>query len=912
MGLIDQVKERVDLKGFIEGDKGCSAKKEGAAFRINPCPLCHHKDCFTIYPEKQSFHCFSCEKGGTVIDYIMCRHNITDPLEAARLIADKAGIDASGGRGTKPSKQKEKKDPQKPVKKRLSTEKAAELRRFAVDFYHGELLNNGPALDYQMRQRRHSTEALVSFSVGYASDKSLIKHLADSGSGFQVEDLEEIGLVRKRGKGYSAVIPKGSYIYPHISNGRVLYVTIKTPKDVSDFQVKKACADAGWLCFNQDVLNSDRPVLIVEGENDLLTVVDLAKHPHTIAVIGNFNTTNICEYLKAHAKGRKFFLCFDRDDAGKKYVVRYAAAIMDGGGEAYVVRVPEPHNDIDEFLRDQEDPESAFKNLMSYAEKVELGGADDLYVFKSFTVLGELEDGSIVFQARDINKIHTVNIKDLTLQKLIQIGGDEVRWRVVRKVDDVLDGKIHLYDLQKYLILQGRRSQLGPLKWLGQGINLLDDGRLLIVDGSEAHLWDDVSLAPYVQAVIEKKVIERRSYDRWINFPSIRDHVLAMNHDAARKTVTELRDIVDQWGFEGKYDVDLVTGFILSQIVQAIWAWRPHLWITGPQGSGKTILLDLFKEIGGDLARNFEGSSTSEAGFRQGVKNDFILATIDEFERSNSRESIIAYLRTAGRGGQIVKGTPGQEAMEYRLRHMVVVASIETGLVRAAEKTRFILTELKKDPSRNPQMPRVREMDDLRRRVFAVAVWASLKCKKLISEMDRIKGYDPRLVEAYCVPLSMMSVFEDDPLDALLTHTNVVLADRMETDEDSMTEDEDRLLDDVLSSTIRVSVEGDDDKSVYTERSIHWLLNSPSLLHHEDAAACGVWSIKDGSVFFATDLIKRKLLRDTLWKDLNITGILRRLEGAEWHRVKRGGKFFKGIRYESSDLVVQQEQKEMF
>jgi hypothetical protein len=234
---------------------------------------------------------------------------------------------------------------------------------------------------------------------------------------------------------------------------------------------------------------------------------------------------------------------------------------------------------------------------------------------------------------------------------------------------------------------------------------------------------------------------------------------------------------------------------------------------------------------------------------------------------------------------------------------MVILASIEVGLARAAEKTRFLVAELKKDEKRNPQKPMAREIDELRTRLFALAIWQALPCRRLITGMPRIKGFDPRLAEAYAVPFSMLAINEPEPTEYLLTSVGLAMEDH-ERRQDETPEDEETILDAILNSTVRVAVETDEDRTVYAERTILWLLRSPSSLHQEDAAACGVWVVKEeNAIFLATDVIRRKLLKDTHWAGHNITSILRRVPGIEKYRVKRRQKFFKGLKLEAADLL---------
>ena len=911
--LFDRIKAEVNIVSWVESDIGARAKREGATLRISPCPFCGHANCFTLFPHNNTFHCFSasCEINGTLIDYVIRRQNLSTPLEAAKIIAEKMGIreDEAWTPGSREAGRQEHKNPGTPYSV-ISPQRAAEARRMAAEWYHGEFLNNPEARAYQLEQRRHSMQTLVAFQVGYASGGSLLKHAV--AEGFTAEELMGVGLVKKGSSGYRPTIPGGAYVYPHFVDGQYSYFTIKRGKEEKPFQVKKEFAAYGWLCYNQDAFTSPK-VVIVEGENDLLSVVDKACFSDVVAAIGNYNTSNILTFLEQNSADKDYFLCFDNDEAGGKYNEKYSAAIRKGGGSVRVVHLPEGVKDIDDYLRSVPDPEAAFRDLLASAEEPpsapeasddgvgEPPAGGDLFTFKNFTTLGEMEDGRVVCQANDIQKIHIVSLRDLTMEKLCQIGGIEVKQRVARNKDEMMEGQVHLYALRKHMVLEARKHQLGPIRWVGQGILLLDDGRFLVVNGSEAYTYAGATLEKYDEAMIEHKIISRRSASRWIDSDALAKEIKAMDRDRARKAVLDLWEIVCQWGFEGKFDTDLVTGFVLSQMVQSIWAWRPHLWITGPQGCGKTILLDICKELGGDLAKHFEGSSTSEAGLRQGIRNDFVLAAIDEFERTEEREKILSYLRTAGRGGFIVKGSPGQEVTEYYLRHMVMVASIETGLVKAAEKTRFITVELKKDPNCNPKMPTVADIEDLRIRLFAMTLWSAGKCLDLIRRMERIPGQDPRLVEAYAVPLSMMAIPQDDPPKHLRMYLDLILAEHQGR-QDQTPEDEESILEAILSSTVRVAVEDGAD-TVYTDRTILWLLNSRSVLHREDAAANGVWLLGDGSIFLATDIIRRRLLKDTPWKSFNITSILRRHPGIENHRAKRKGKLYHGLKYSGHDLV---------
>jgi DNA primase len=216
----------------------------------------------------------------------------------------------------------------------LANARLMALRNLMADYFHSQLLRSPGALNYLLDVRKHSMNVVRHFKIGVAGG-NLIAHTTEKG--FAVTDLEAIGLVRKNNRGYSYTIPDGFYVFPHTKDGNVLFYTIKDPAKNHKFQVKKQFAAPGWLCMNQDALNQ-RSIIIVEGENDLLSVFDKAKQHNVIATIGNFNTSNILAYLKSHAAGKTFYLVFDADEAGRRYSAKYHEAIKQGKGKSYDIR----------------------------------------------------------------------------------------------------------------------------------------------------------------------------------------------------------------------------------------------------------------------------------------------------------------------------------------------------------------------------------------------------------------------------------------------------------------------------------------------------------------------------------------------------------------------------------------------
>jgi len=69
---LEALKEKVKLLDYVKNNGGQIEKAGQNVYRLNPCPVCGHKDHFTIYPENNSYYSFSgCCEGGSIIDFMM-------------------------------------------------------------------------------------------------------------------------------------------------------------------------------------------------------------------------------------------------------------------------------------------------------------------------------------------------------------------------------------------------------------------------------------------------------------------------------------------------------------------------------------------------------------------------------------------------------------------------------------------------------------------------------------------------------------------------------------------------------------------------------------------------------------------------------------------------------------------------
>ena len=155
-----------------------------------------------------------------------------------------------------------------------------------------------------------------------------------------------------------------------------------------------------------------------------------------------------------------------------------------------------------------------------------------------------------------------------------------------------------------------------------------------------------------------------------------------------------------------KWDDPIYAQFLLGWIVLApvcgALDWRPHIWITGGAGTGKTTILKYFMRP--LLAGIFQSATggTTEAGLRGTLKSDAIPVVFDEFEQNEARDkqivqNVLSLARIASsEGGKIYKGTTSGGANSFEIRSMFCVSSINVNLIQKADIDRFCVLCLHK------------------------------------------------------------------------------------------------------------------------------------------------------------------------------------------------------------------------
>ncbi len=150
--------------------------------------------------------------------------------------------------------------------------------------------------------------------------------------------------------------------------------------------------------------NANNPLVICEGELDRLAL--LSKNINAVTSTHGAMTFKQ-EWCEKVGKGRKIYICYDNDDAGRKGAERVAKMVENGGNEIYIVSLPKEvgeGGDITDYLiKLNGNPDDLFgKYAKAYPEKIDASqfqelSADDLINILGLTIKQDEENKIVTF-----------------------------------------------------------------------------------------------------------------------------------------------------------------------------------------------------------------------------------------------------------------------------------------------------------------------------------------------------------------------------------------------------------------------------------------------------------------------------------------------------------------------------------
>lgn len=218
--------------------------------------------------------------------------------------------------------------------------------------------------------------------------------------------------------------------------------------------------------------------------------------------------------------------------------------------------------------------------------------------------------------------------------------------------------------------------------WLDQGRIVINLGSSLVVDGKEMNI---------------------SSFKSWFIYIQTKNRLPKM---AKPLRVDECKILLDACGslkWRDPKSEYLLAGWLVVARIAGALPIRPHVWLTGGSGTGKSTVMDklIAPGLGCQKGKIYLQGSSTEAGIRQRIKCSSVPTIFDEFETTGegSKErvgNLVELLRNtwSATQGSVVKGSATGQSIEYNLQFTALVSSIRVNLDNDADRSRFSILEL--------------------------------------------------------------------------------------------------------------------------------------------------------------------------------------------------------------------------
>jgi DNA primase len=353
--FVQHILDEIDIVGLISEDATIERNKAR-------CPFPDHKDAnpsFTIYPP-DSFYCFGCKRGGTAIDYLIYRYNVTVG-EAIRILCEKYNI---------PMRQWSDEEKKAWEKQRQEGDIVFKILTSAAEYYHSQLT---PQRREYFHNRGLNDETIDKLKLGYA-DGTLYSALKDE---YNDDVLLLSGLFVRFSDGAIKDSFERRYMFPYWKSGKVVYfigrLELDDPteierlpkwnrakyKKLSTFDKKERPYISQMVrndyFYGEDSIGENEVGIITEGVVDCIHLLQ-AGYSSISPVTEEFKADDFPKLAKLSKRWKTVYIANDNEESGigEQGAVKTAQYLFEQGLDVRIATVPRPEGvkkvDVADFL----------------------------------------------------------------------------------------------------------------------------------------------------------------------------------------------------------------------------------------------------------------------------------------------------------------------------------------------------------------------------------------------------------------------------------------------------------------------------------------------------------------------------------------------------------------------------------
>lgn len=335
---IDQINSTVDFVAIV--GEYTRLERRGGNDWWGRCPFPDHKEkspSFHVDGDKKFCKCFGCQKGGSVINFMMEMEHTTF-YETILNLAKRTGIEVRYEDGYQPADNHEKED---------KTQEYIDLYDRTATMFNYLLLETDSgktALDY-VTKRGLTRETIEKFKLGYApADGNWLKKFLRQ-KNYSDEFLKSSGLFSKEYPDYSFFIDR--LMFPIFNrNGHVVafsgraldpkYEKKMKYKNSSDLPFYKKGETLFAFNFARNAIRKEKKAVICEGNVDVIAYHQCGIE-YAVAPLGVAFTETQAKMLLGFVD--TVYLSFDSDEAGQKETMKAILMCRKFGFEVKVIQI---------------------------------------------------------------------------------------------------------------------------------------------------------------------------------------------------------------------------------------------------------------------------------------------------------------------------------------------------------------------------------------------------------------------------------------------------------------------------------------------------------------------------------------------------------------------------------------------
>lgn len=438
--------------------------------------------------------------------------------------------------------------------------------------------------------------------------------------------------------------------------------------------------------FNLDLLAKypDKDVLIVEGEKCASIATEMLDEFVTTAWCNGTNSVNKVDF--SPLAGRRVWIWGDNDEPGQKAVKEISLKIIDIVSESSVVQIPvgKPKGwDIADAILIDKMPIDKICGIIRKINKQDFQSHDSAKL--PYTPLG-YDHGTLYFLSSITHEVIPVSPTSMSKKTVLFSLAPLDYWETEYHSKSGINIDLVCNDLIQQCQQAGPYNPYrlrGRGAWFDKGRVVLHLGDRLIVDGAQHE----------TSTFASNYIYESRAH--------------VGNANATPLTATEASEVIAlmrMLTFNNLASHQFLAGWCMIATICGALDWRPHIWVTGPAGSGKSwVMENMVIPLLGDSKVHALGKS-SEAGIRQMLNGDALPVVIDEAEsdeksQKDSMQAILTLMRQSSSesGASIYKGSVSGKSIQYCIRSCFLLSSIGVGTKNHADETRVTPLNLRPD-----------------------------------------------------------------------------------------------------------------------------------------------------------------------------------------------------------------------